>query len=67
MTKTKTKTKTLGKLVGEYSNALGRYGPDSDATNKIRRENAENREFQDYADALDRVKRHLGGPDAKKK
>jgi hypothetical protein len=53
--------KTIFQLVAGYSNAVGRYGPDSEPVQRIRAENAENMEFLEYADALDRIKRHLGG------
>lgn len=53
--------KTIVQLVAEYSNAVGRYGPDSNQVRQIRDAHAENKEFLGYADALDRVKRHLGG------
>ena len=53
--------KTIAQLVVSYSNAVGRYGPDSDQVRRLREANADNREFLDYADALDRIKRQLGG------
>lgn len=53
--------KTIVQLVVTYSNAVGRYGPDSDQVRRIRAEHADNQEFLDYADALDRIKRRLGG------
>lgn len=48
-------------LVATYADALGRHGPDSPQVRTIRDLNAANAEFLDYADALDRVKRSLGG------
>ena len=53
--------KTIFQLVGEYANALGKYGPGSRETRMIREFNADNEEFLGYADGLDSVKRHLGG------
>ena len=58
---TKVIEKTIVQLVAEYSNAVGRYGPDSEQVRRIRAAHADNAEFLQYADALDRVKRHLGG------
>lgn len=52
---------TIAQLVAEYSNAVGRYGPSSPEVLRIREAYADNAEFLDYADALDRIKRHLGG------
>lgn len=65
----KVDSKTILQLVGQYSDALGRFGPDSLEVRRLREANADNREFLEYADALDRVKRHLGGSgmDAKAK
>lgn len=53
--------KTIQQIVIEYCNAVGRYGPDSEKVRRIRAAHADNLEFLDYADALDRIKRHLGG------
>jgi hypothetical protein len=44
-----------------YSNAVGRHGPDSEEAKRVRAAHADDAEFQEYADALDRIKRHLGG------
>ena len=55
------KTVPMWKIVAAYSNAVGRYGPDSDQAREIRKSNADNSMFMDYADALDAIKRHLGG------
>jgi dUTPase len=52
---------TIYQLIGEYSNAVGRYGPDSDQVRQIRAIHVDNKEFLEYADALDRIKRRLGG------
>ena len=52
---------TLPQLVAKYSNAVGRYGPDSEQAKQVRADHADDAEFLQYADALDRVKRHLGG------
>jgi hypothetical protein len=52
---------TIFQLVAKYSNAVGRYGPDSDQVRRIRAAHPKNAEFLEYADALDRIKRHLGG------
>lgn len=52
---------TLSQIVGLYSNAVGRWGPDSKQTNAVRAAYTGNTEFVAYADALDRVKRRLGG------
>lgn len=57
----KTTTKTIYELVGEYSSAVGRYGPGSQQTTAIRVANSENAEFIELADALDRIKEELGG------
>lgn len=54
-------SKTIAQLVAEYSNAVGRYGPDSEQARRVRAAHADNEEFLQYAAALDRVKRHLGG------
>lgn len=53
--------KTIVQLVAAYSNVVGRYGPDSEQVRRIRADHADNGEFLEYADALDRIKRHLGG------
>ena len=53
--------KTIFQLVAEYSDAVGRFGPDSPEVWQIRSLHADNAEFLGYADALDRIKRHLGG------
>ncbi len=53
--------KTIVQLVVSYSNAVGRYGPDSQQVKLIREAHPDNQEFLDYADALDRIKRRLGG------
>lgn len=53
--------KTIVQLIAEYANAVGRYGPDTDPVRQLRAEHADNAEFLEYADALDRIKRHLGG------
>lgn len=53
--------KTISQLVGEYSNAVGRFGPDSEQVRQFRAAHASNTEILEYADALDRIKRHLGG------
>ena len=54
-------TNLLVKIVSEYSDAVGRYGPDSAQAQAIRQANAGDAVFLEYAEALDRVKRHLGG------
>jgi hypothetical protein len=54
-------SRDLAQLVGRYANAVGRYGPDSHEAHQIRTTHADNVAFLDYADALDRVKRALGG------
>ena len=59
----KVTAKTIYQLVGEYANALGLYGPDSPEARQLKEANAGNQEFLEYADALDRVKRHLKGND----
>jgi hypothetical protein len=53
--------KTIVQLVAAYSNAVGRFGPDSEQAQQIRAAYADNAEFLQYADALDCVKRLLGG------
>lgn len=53
--------KPISKLVGEYSNAVSRYGLNSDQARRIRDANQSNREFITYANALDRLKKHLRG------
>lgn len=53
---------TIFQLVGQYANAVGKYGPDSEQTKKIRENNKDNKEFLNYADALDRIKRRLSPP-----
>ena len=53
--------KTICQLVGKYSNAVGRFGPDSEQVRQFRVAHADNAELMEYADALDRIKRHLGG------
>lgn len=57
----KDENNAIFKLVGEYSDALGRFGPDSAEVQRLREAHADNQEFLEYANALDRVKRHLGG------
>lgn len=57
----KTIEKTIYQLVGEYSNAVGRFGPASEQVRQFRVAHADNAELMEYADALDRIKRHLGG------
>jgi hypothetical protein len=52
---------SIFKRVGEYANAVGRYGPDSLQAHAVRRKYSFDREFIDYADGLDRVKQRLGG------
>jgi hypothetical protein len=52
---------TLLKLISVYADAVGRYGPDSDEVHRLRDWHADNAEFLNYADALDRIKRNLGG------
>jgi hypothetical protein len=53
----------LPALVAEYSNAVGRHGPDSAEARAFRQGHADDKELLDYCDALDRIKRHLGdGP-----
>jgi hypothetical protein len=49
------------KIVAEYANLVGRFGPDSEEVKDLRALHAADREFLDYADALDRMKRALGG------
>jgi hypothetical protein len=51
----------LVSLVATYANALGRYGPDDPKVRQMRQDNAGHLAFLDYADALDKVKRTLGG------
>ncbi len=53
--------KPMWKLVAEYCDVVGKFGPDSPEANKAREDNAANDEFIRYADALDQLKRHLGG------
>jgi hypothetical protein len=55
------KPKTIFQLVGEYANAVGRHGPDSDEVRRFRADHADNEELLAYADALDRIKRHFSG------
>lgn len=59
-----TKQKPLHAIVAEYSNAVGRYGPDSEQVREVRAKYADIVDFLDYADALDRIKRHLGNTKA---
>lgn len=60
-------SKTIYQLVGEYANAVGRHGPDSDQVRRFRTRHASNAELMEYADSLDRIKRHLGGSGMTKK
>jgi hypothetical protein len=53
--------KVTVQLVAEYANVVGRYGPDSDQVREFRKDHAANTELMEYADALDRIKRNLGG------
>jgi hypothetical protein len=53
--------KTPFEYIGEYSNAVGRYGPDSEQTQQLRALHADNTELIAYFDSLDRLKRHFGG------
>jgi len=57
----KTSDKAMHRLVSEYSNAVGANGPGSPQALAIREAHADDREFLEYANALDRIKRHLGG------
>lgn len=58
---TSTPPPAMHKAVGEYANALGPNGPDSEQTRAVREKHAGLEGFAEYADALDRVKTHLGG------
>lgn len=46
-------------MIGEYSNALGRYGPDSPEVASIREKYSDNDQFLKLASGLDRIKRHF--------
>jgi hypothetical protein len=48
-------------IIAQYANIVGRHGPDSDEAREFRDCHLSDEEFRDYADALDRIKRHLGG------
>jgi hypothetical protein len=49
----------LVQLVAKYANAVGRYGPNSNETNHIRKANVDNTRFLELADSLDRIKKGL--------
>lgn len=51
----------LDRLVEEYANVVGRFGPDSPQALKIRTENATNAEFLKFAQSIDRLKRAVEG------
>ena len=51
----------IDELVELYSNAVGRYGPDSPEALAIRRKYADSEEFREFADSIDRIKRALRG------
>lgn len=57
----KTIEKTFVQLVAEYANAVGKFGPESEQVLRLRAIHAHDLEFLDYANSLDRIKRHLGG------
>lgn len=58
-TNPKPKPKTIFQLVGEYANAVGRYGPESEQVRQFRVDHADDSLLMDYADALDRLKRRF--------
>lgn len=51
----------LMRMTSIYANAVGRYGPDSEQAREVRSRYADVPDFADLADALDRIKRGLGG------
>jgi len=53
------KGKPIFQLVGEYCNALGRHGPDSEQARAVLEANVGNAEFLECAGALNRIKRGL--------
>ena len=48
-------------LYTQYSTVVGRSGPASDEAHQLRREHVDDREFVEYANAIDALKRAVGG------